>query len=174
MRKGIELVVDGYDRYEIRTIMEKEYDLYFSRRESQGNVLNTLAKLAPVFGFVGTIIGLINVLANMGEPAEIGKGMALALLTTFYGLLFANFLFLPLSKKLSEHTKNEATLLNVIMEGIVDISEEKNSKSISHRLQSYLAMNHLVRADGVAPSLSEEEVSTHLPLQRFIARKQSA
>jgi chemotaxis protein MotA len=145
LQKGIELVVDGYDRYDIRNIMEKDYELYFSRKESQINILNTLAKLAPVFGFVGTILGLINVLNSMEDPALIGKGMALALLTTLYGILLANFLFFPLSKKLSEYTKAEATVLNIILEGIMDIAEQKTSKSISHRLNSYLDINQLNR-----------------------------
>ena len=145
LQKGIELVVDGYDRYDIRNTMEKDYELYFSRRESQVNILNTLAKMAPVFGFVGTILGLINVLNSMEDPAMIGKGMALALLTTLYGILLANFLFFPLSKKLSEYTKTEATVLNIILEGIMDIAEQKTSKSISHRLNSYLDINQLSR-----------------------------
>jgi chemotaxis protein MotA len=145
LQKGIELVVDGYDRYDIRNIMEKDYELYFSRKESQVNILNTLAKLAPVFGFVGTILGLINVLNSMEDPAMIGKGMALALLTTLYGILLANFLFFPLSKKLSEYTKAEATVLNIILEGILDIADQKTSKSISHRLNSYLDINQLSR-----------------------------
>jgi chemotaxis protein MotA len=143
LNKGVELVVDGYNRYDIRNIMEKDYELYFSRKESQVNILNTLAKLAPVFGFVGTIIGLINVLNSVEDPAQIGKGMALALLTTLYGILLANFLFFPLAKKLSEHTKAEATVLNIILEGVMDIADQKTSKSISHRLNSYLDINHL-------------------------------
>jgi chemotaxis protein MotA len=143
LHKGIELVVDGYDRYDIRNMLEKDFELYFSRKESQVSVLNTLAKLAPVFGFVGTIIGLIDVLRVMEDPTQIGRGMSLALLTTFYGILFANLIFLPLSKKLSEHIKVEATVLNVILEGIMDISDQKNSKSISYRLNSYLGVNRL-------------------------------
>ncbi len=143
LQKGTELVVDGYNRYDIQSIMEKDYELYFSRKESQINILNTLAKLAPVFGFVGTILGLINVLNSMEDPAMIGKGMALALLTTLYGILLANFLFLPLSKKLSEHTKAEATVLNIILEGFMDIAEQKTSKSFSHRLHSYLGFNKI-------------------------------
>ena len=143
LNKGVELVIDGYNRYDIRNIMEKDYELYFSRKESQVNVLNTLAKLAPIFGFVGTIIGLINVLNHVEDPTQIAKGMALALLTTLYGILLANFLFFPLSKKLSEYTKAETTVLNLILEGVMDMAEQKTSKSISHRLNSYLGVNHL-------------------------------
>jgi len=83
------------------------------------------------------------VLNNVEDPALIGKGMALALLTTLYGILLANFLFFPLAKKLSEHAKTEATVLNIILEGVMDIADQKTSKSISHRLNSYLGINHL-------------------------------
>jgi chemotaxis protein MotA len=143
LRKGVELVVDGYNRFDIRNVMEKDYELYFSRKDSQVNILKTLAKLAPVFGFVGTIIGLINVLNHMQDPAQIGEGMALALLTTLYGILMANFLFLPLSKKLSEHIKAEATVLNIVLEGILDIADQKTASYISRRLTSYLDVNSL-------------------------------
>lgn len=140
LRRGIELVADGYDRYEIRNIMENEYELYFSRKEAQSNFLSSMGKLAPVFGFVGTIIGLINVLSNLSHPDEIGRGMALALLTTFYGLLFANIIFLPMARKYLDQLKSERTILNMILEGIIDISDDKNSRAITHRLNSYLAM----------------------------------
>jgi chemotaxis protein MotA len=145
LKKGIELVVDGYDRFEIRNILEKHYELYFSRKETQVNVLNTMAKLAPVFGFVGTIIGLIDVLNKMGEPSRLGPGMALALLTTFYGLLLSNFLFLPFAKKLSEHIRSEAIILNAILDGVMDIAERKHSKAISYRLNSYLGLEKVNR-----------------------------
>ena len=159
LRKGVELVVDGYNRFDIRNVMEKDYELYFSRKDSQINILKTLAKLAPVFGFVGTIIGLINVLNNMQDPAQIGEGMALALLTTLYGILMANFIFLPLSKKLSEHIKTEATTLNIVLEGILDIADQKTSTYISRRLTSYLdinSLNHMHKDQGRATAGSIE------------------
>jgi chemotaxis protein MotA len=79
----------------------------------------------------------------MQDPARIGEGMALALLTTLYGILMANFLFLPLSKKLAEHIKTEATVLNIVMEGILDIADQKPPAYISRRLTSYLDVNSL-------------------------------
>ncbi len=165
LRKGIELVADGYDRFDIRNIMERDFELYFSQKESQINILNTLTKLAPVFGFVGTIIGLINVLSEMGDPDHIGKGMALALLTTFYGLLFANFLFLPLAKKLAEHVKAETTALNVILEGVMDIADLKNSKSISHRLSSYLDVAKISEINSEPETFVPREASSLLSPQ---------
>jgi len=169
VREGIELVVDGYDRFEIRNIMEKEYELHFSRKESQVNMLNTLAKIAPVLGFVGTIIGLIDVLSNMGEVGEIGKGMALALLTTFYGLLFSNFLFLPLAKRYSEHNKAEASLLDIILEGIMDICDQKNSHAISYRLESYLGIGESETEDDLETSLQTRDHILQFPLKELSA-----
>jgi chemotaxis protein MotA len=171
VRKGIDLVVDGYDRFEIHNIMEKEYELYFSRKESQVSVLNTLAKMAPVLGFVGTIIGLIDVLSNMGEVGEIGKGMALALLTTFYGLLLSNFLFLPLAKRYSEHNRSEASLLNIILEGIMDICEQKNSHAISHRMESYLGLRESETEDDLETALHSEDHVLQFPLREVSVGK---
>ncbi len=171
VREGIDLVVDGYDRFEIHNIMEKEYELYFSRKESQVSMLNTLAKIAPALGFVGTIIGLIDVLSNMGEAGQIGKGMALALLTTFYGLLLSNFLFLPLSKRYSEHNRAEASLLNIILEGIMDICEQKNSHAISYRLESYLDLGEPETEDDLETSLQNEDHVLQFPLKGVPAGK---
>jgi len=158
LRKGIELIVDGYDRHEIHCIMEKEFEFYFAAKEAQINLLNTLAKFAPAFGFVGTIIGLIYILNHMSDPNQIGPGMAMALLTTLYGLLFANLCFLPLAKKLSEHVRHEALYLNMTLEGIIDICESKNPKSIAFRLQSYLS-THANETGVLARESMEDERS---------------
>ncbi len=140
LKKGIEMIADGYSRYEIQTTLEKQYEIYCATRESELNVLNTLVKLAPIFGFIGTIIGLMSVLRNIGSPEEVGQGMAVALLTTLYGLLYANLFFLPLSKQHAEKTKSEVSFFNIIIEGILDIFESKNAKAIKYRQQTYLKM----------------------------------
>lgn len=135
LRMGIEMVVDGYDRYTIFKTLERRYDNFLGTRRSQADLINTMIKLLPVFGFVGTIIGLINVLNNMGSPELIGKGVATALLTTFYGLLYANLLCLPLGKKLTEKTKQDSIELALIIEGVLDIADKVNSKLIGYRLR---------------------------------------
>jgi chemotaxis protein MotA len=174
LRKGIELVVDGYDPYEIQQIMDKEYELYFSRKESLINILDTFQKLAPAVGFVGTIMGLIDVLGNIGAPLEMGKGMSIALLTTLYGLLFANFLFLPLSKKLTEHIKAESMLLYIISEGVIDISNDKNSKAVAYRLQSYIKNYNGAHEDVLEYPDRTEQPASLTPLQKLMVRKQNA
>lgn len=135
LRNGIEMVVDGYDRYTIFKTLERRYDNFLGTRRSQADLINTMIKLMPVFGFVGTIIGLINVLNNMGSPELIGKGVSTALLTTFYGLLYANLLCLPLGKKLTEKTKQDSMELALIIEGVLDIADNVNSKLIGYRLR---------------------------------------
>jgi chemotaxis protein MotA len=158
LRKGMELVMDGYDRYDIRNIMEQEFEVYLAGRESQTNILGTMSKLAPVFGFAGTIIGLINILSNIGEPSQIGQGMAVALLTTFYGLMFGNLLFMPLSKKLNETTRNEAAVFYILLDGITDITEEKNSKAIAHKMRSSLALHNLIPATAAKPAVQKQKI----------------
>lgn len=174
LRKGIDLIIDGYDSFEIHKIMEKEYEIYFSRKESLVNILNTLQKLAPVIGFLGTIIGLINVLNNLGSPVDMGKGMAIALLTTLYGLLIANFLFLPLHRKLSEHLKLESALLNVIIEGVIDISQDKNSRAIAYHLQSYMDNCQGMQTDLFEPQTPSRWPASSNPMEKLTVKRQNA
>ena len=173
LRKGIELVVDEYEPYEIHNIMEKEYELYFSRKESLVGILNTLQKLAPAIGFVGTIIGLIDVVGNMGDPVEMGRGMAIAMQTTLYGLLFGNFLFLPLSKKLSAHVKEEAKLLYIILEGLLDIAKNRNPKAVAYRLQSYLRNYRGVQEYALEPHENTGWLTALNPFQKLMTKKQN-
>ena len=172
LRKGIELVVDEYDPYEIHNIIEQEYELYFSRKESLIGMLTTLQKLAPAIGFVGTIIGLINVLGNVGDPVEMGRGIAIALQTTLYGLLFANFLFLPLSKKMSAYVKSEANLHYIILEGLMDIAKYRNPKAVAYRLQSFLRNYCGIQEYALeSPSHAGRRISFN-PFQKGTARRQ--
>ncbi len=166
LRKGVDLIIDNYDRYEIHNIMEKEIEFYFSSKRTQLNILNTFIRLSPAFGFIGTIIGLINVLNNVNDPSEISKGMAVALLTTFYGLLFANFLFLPMASKFSEFIKREAIILNIVMQGIIDISELRNPMAISHRLESCIETSNL-------QSSNDREATNHFahPVWHYLKKR---
>ncbi len=135
LKMGIEMVADGFSRYAIFKTLERRYDNFLQARRSQADLINTFIRLMPVFGFVGTIIGLINVLSNMGSPEMIGKGVATALLTTFYGLLYANIIFLPIAKKLAEKTRHDSMELALIIEGVLDIADQKNAKAIGYRLR---------------------------------------
>jgi chemotaxis protein MotA len=138
LRMGLQQVLDNRDRRLVEENMEREISLYLSRLQRHLATINNFTRLAPVFGFVGTIIGLINVLNHIGDASQIGHGMAISLLTTFYGLLLANFLFVPLAGKLSAHIQQETLRLNIIIEGVLGICDEIAPLEISNRLQAYV------------------------------------
>ncbi len=136
LKTGIEMIADGYDRYAIFKTLERRYDHFLKSCNSQLELLHTMIRMMPVFGFVGTIIGLINVLQQMGTPELIGKGVATALLTTFYGLLYANIVFLPMARKLGEKIRQESAAHVLMIEGIMDIADGLNPKAIHYRLRN--------------------------------------
>ncbi|BBO69525.1 chemotaxis protein MotA [Desulfosarcina alkanivorans] len=137
LRRGFQMILDNHDRQRVEMALKKEINLYLDHLQIQFNVVSRLARLAPVFGFVGTIIGLINVLNHIGSSEQIGQGMAAALLTTFYGLLFANFLFLPLAGRVAETIRRETMMLNVIFDGLVAVCDKRPPLEIAHHLKSY-------------------------------------
>lgn len=143
LRRGLQMVIDQNDSRRVELLLEKEIHLYLDQLQAQLNVINRLSRLAPIFGFVGTIIGLINVLNHIGNPAQIGQGMAAALLTTFYGLLFANFLFLPIAGKFADYSRHEALLLNVVYDGVVAVCEQRHPLEIAHNLKTYVEADFL-------------------------------
>lgn len=160
LRRGLQQVLDNKDRKQVEESMEKEISLYLSRLESHLTTIRSFARLAPVFGFVGTIIGLINVLNSMGDATQIGHGMAIALLTTFYGLLVANFIFAPLAGKLTAHIQRETLMVNIVIEGVVAICDQRAPLEISYSLQAY------IETDGNATAT---DVSTHPRFWRKMA-----
>ena len=135
LRSGIEMVVDGYDRYTIFKTLEQIHDNFLDARRSEADLLNTVIRLLPIFGFVGTLIGLVHVLNHMGSPEIIGKGVATALLTTFYGLIYANLIALPISKKIAEKTRQDAMELSLIIEGVLDIADGVSPRAVGFRLK---------------------------------------
>lgn len=138
LRRGLLQVLDHHDRNQIEERMEKECFLYLSNLQSHLAVIQYFIKLAPVFGFVGTIVGLISVLNHMGDPTQIGYGMAISLLTTFYGLLLGNLLFAPLSGKMAVHIQAETLMLNIIIDGVLAISDGQVPMEITNKLSSYI------------------------------------
>jgi len=144
LRRGLLQLLDHNDRLRIEETMEKEISLYLSRLQSQLAAVQHFAKLAPVFGFVGTIVGLINVLNHMGDATQIGQGMAISLLTTFYGLLVANFIFTPLAGRLAAYIQRETLILNIVIEGVLAIFDKCTSVEISHLLLSYVETDGMI------------------------------
>ena len=139
MAKGIQLVIDGFPAETVRDIMEIEA-IWQGQRHSLGKkMMDQLGAYAPAFGMIGTLVGLIQMLAALDDPAAIGGGMATALLTTLYGAMAANMLFLPLSGKLEIRAKEEALLRELMIEGIVAIQSGDGPQLIKEKLKSFLA-----------------------------------
>lgn len=137
LEMGVSMVVDEMHRDDIRERLEQEFDFFVSRREAQRSVLSLMGRLAPAFGLAGTMIGLIRMLNTISDPSAVAAGMSVALLTTFYGIMAANLLILPLERKLGEQSRAEAVQMTLITEGVMGLALEENGAAIQARLSSY-------------------------------------
>ena len=140
--KGLQLLVDGQEEDSIREAMSMEIQ-YLQERHSIGKkILDFMGSSAPAFGMIGTLIGLVQMLQNLSDPAGIGKGMAVALLTTFYGAFLANVVFIPLAGKLGIYSKAESMAMEMTVEGICAISKGESPTAVRETLHTFVAPAH--------------------------------
>ena len=144
--KGVGLGVDGVEPDQIRSILETDLRFMVGRHRRGQEILEGMGAAAPAFGMIGTLIGLVQMLASMEDPSTIGPAMAVALLTTLYGALLANVICLPLADKLKVRSQEEALNMMVCLEGVLGMVSGENPNQISQKLKSFLA-----------PKLREEE-----------------
>ena len=138
MKKGLRIVVDGTDASIIRDLLELEISQMQSRHvEKQGWIL-TWGTLTPAFGMMGTIVGLVNMLQNLEDKASIGPNMALAIITTLYGSLVANVMNVPFATKLKSQDVQEATVKEMVIEGVLSIQAGENTRILAMKLMAYL------------------------------------
>ena len=137
LRKGLQLTVDGLEPGAIQSIMETEIGNIEGRHEVGVELLSALAAYSPALGMIGTVIGLVQMLNTMDDPSSIGPSMAVALITTFYGAVLANLVFLPLVGKLKHRSKEEILIMEMQMEGVLGISRGENPRIIMEKLSSY-------------------------------------
>ncbi len=138
LAKGIQLAVDGLEPKFIQQIMETEIERIEDRHKHGADVFFTMATLSPAFGLIGTLVGLVLMLQSMDDPNSIGPAMAVALITTFYGVLLANTLFTPMSGKLKTRSKEEMLIKELILEGILSIAGGDNPRIMEQKLNSFL------------------------------------
>lgn len=137
--KGLQMVVDGQEAESIREHMDLEIQ-YLQERHSTGRkILEFMGAAAPAFGMIGTLIGLVQMLRNLSSPESIGAGMAVALLTTFYGALAANLIFIPLAGKLGIYSKTETMAMEMITEGICAIAQGENPTAVREKMQAFVS-----------------------------------
>jgi chemotaxis protein MotA len=139
MRKGLRLVVDGTDAAVIRDLMEIELDQMQARHADAVGGLNMWAALAPGFGMLGTVIGLIAMMKNLEDKASVGPNMAVALITTLYGSMIANWMLTPIMAKLRGFDSREAQSREMVLEGILSIQAGDNPRVLGLKLLSYLS-----------------------------------
>jgi chemotaxis protein MotA len=135
---GIQMAVDGTRPEVIEDIMRTEMDAVATRHRNGKAVLDQMGRFAPAFGMIGTLIGLIIMLGNMNDPSAIGPGMAVALITTLYGAVLANALFLPCSEKLSFINRHEQMAMEIIVRGIMGIQSGDNPRIIEQKLSTFV------------------------------------
>ena len=139
LKKGILLIVDGTDPELVRAIMETELVSVEGRHKETIGFWDTLAAMGPAWGMIGTLIGLINMLKNMSDVTSVGPNMSVALVTTFYGSILANWLCTPVSAKLKADNDAEIEAKEIMVEGLLSIQAGENPRVIEEKLKSFLA-----------------------------------
>lgn len=140
-KKGIQLTVDGMEPEEIRDILETEIDFIRSRHNLGAEIFMTMGSYAPALGMIGTLIGLVQMLQAMNDPGKIGPAMAVALLTTFYGSIIANFICIPIAGKLRTRSKEELLTKEMMIQGIISLSNGDNPRILEEKLKAFIPVN---------------------------------
>lgn len=141
LNKGIQLCVDGHPPDLVRKMLSKDISLTIQRHEQGQKIFKALGDVAPAMGMIGTLIGLVQMLANMEDPKTIGPAMAVALITTLYGAIIANAFALPIAQKLGLRSEEEKTNRTLILETISGIQEGMNPRVLEELLKAFLPEN---------------------------------
>ncbi len=148
MKNGIMLVLDGSDPELVKNILETEV-VYMADRHTVGAaIFAQMAAYSPAFGMVGTLIGLVQMLLNLSDQASLGPAMAVAIVTTFYGVILANLVFTPLSKQLSAKSEEEQLRKSIIIEGILSIQDGEKPRVIKDKLSAFLSRQSALEEGG--------------------------
>jgi len=138
MSKGLQMAIDGQEPGDIEDILYMEMDKISDRHMKGADILTALGTFAPSMGMIGTLVGLVLMLQNMSDPSSIGPSMSIALLTTFYGALMANIIFLPMAGKLKARSKEEILIHEIILTGIQSLVAGENPRIMEQKLLGYL------------------------------------
>ncbi len=137
VKKGLQLVVDGTEPEDIRRMLELELDSHEQRRLRAARVFESMGGYSPTIGIIGAVMGLIQVMQNLADPALLGSGIATAFVSTIYGVGLANLLLLPMANKIKGYVLEESEYREMVIEGLVAISEGENPRMIEIRLRGF-------------------------------------
>ncbi|HHV54080.1 MAG TPA: motility protein A [Firmicutes bacterium] len=152
LAKAIQLVVDGVEPDQIDAILDNDVEQLQLRHQVSRGVLESMARLSPAFGMVGTLIGLIKMLSRLSDPSVIGPAMALALLTTFYGAILGYMVFQPLAGNLRLRTEQEVRYREAVREGMLALQAGENPLLIRARLRGF-GPSRTTRMDAQPPEM---------------------
>ncbi|ONI46353.1 flagellar motor protein MotP [Candidatus Epulonipiscium fishelsonii] len=138
MKKGIGLMVDGTDPALIRDILETELAMMEERHKEKQGFWETIGAMGPAWGMIGTLIGLVNMLAALSDPSTLGPKMAVALITTFYGSVLANWVASPVVTSMKGKSAQEVMVKQMMIEGLLSIQAGENPRVIEEKLKSFL------------------------------------
>ncbi len=139
LTKGLRLAVDGTDPELIQTILQTEVDCIGMRHETNLKIFASMSKYFPAWGMIGTLVGLVAMLYNMSDPSSIGPSMAVAIITTLYGAIVANFITGPMEDKLAIRNDQELFAKEIIIQGVMSIQSGDNPRIVEQKLNIYLA-----------------------------------
>lgn len=137
LRDGVSMILNDFSIEEIRHNLTAKISTNQGHLAAAGNLFENMAKVAPGVGMIGTLLGLISMLANLKDPTQIGSGMALAMITTLYGLLLGTVLYQPFSEKISIEAEKIQEIEMMIMEGIVSLKAKKSSIHMTNIMKTY-------------------------------------
>lgn len=138
LKKGSMLIVDGTDPELVRNLLETELSFVEERHGKGQGIFEAMGAYSPAFGMIGTLIGLINMLKKLDDPGSIGPSMAVALITTFYGSVLANLVFIPIANKLKLKSREEILRKEIMVEGLLSIQAGENPRIIEEKLKAFL------------------------------------
>ncbi len=138
LKKGLQLVIDGAEPERIREILEIELQYSEEYSEASAGIYESAGGYAPTIGILGAVLGLIHVMENLAEPDMLGAGIAVAFVATVYGVGSANLFWLPIAEKLKKRVREESIIKELIIEGLIGLSNGENPRSLKEKLQGFL------------------------------------
>lgn len=138
MKTGLGLLIDGHPADIVRSMLTKDMNLTLQRHNDGQDIFKAIGDVGPAMGMIGTLIGLVQMLANMDDPKQIGPAMAVALLTTLYGAILATMFALPIADKLSVRSREESVTKSLVIDALIGIQGGQNPRVIASMLETYL------------------------------------
>lgn len=162
IKKGILLAVDGIEPEVINDIMSAEITALEDRHYKGRSIIEKAGEYAPAWGMIGTLVGLVLMLGSLDDPSTLGPNMAVALLTTLYGTVLANLVFIPMASKLENKTEEEIFIKQIIIEGVIGVQSGQNPRILEEKLSAFLSDDYIDKQEGTEEDKGTDFVGEQL------------